>query len=54
MTFGLTSVMLKLIGMWIFCDAWFSICCYLGKEGLKENHIRYIRLVAAVAIMVMG
>ena len=48
------SCIIKLLGMWLFCDAWFSVCCYIGKEKFLQNHIRYIRGIMAVAIMIWG
>ena len=46
--------MIKLIAMWIFADAWYSIHTYWGKETWKEQYIRVIRLVCGIIIMVWG
>jgi len=46
--------MLKLIGVWLFCDAIFSLHNYWGREGLFEQGIRFIRLVCSVVIITRG
>ena len=45
---------IKLMGMWIFADAWYSIHTYWGKETWKEQYIRVIRLVLSAYIIVVG
>jgi len=45
---------LVLIGTWLICDGIYSLYVYLGKEGLKENVIRAIRVLAGAAIVWMG
>ena len=47
-------IWVKLLGMWIIADSWFSICTYWGKEGFKENHIRYIRLICGFVLVILG
>lgn len=46
-----------LIGMWIFCDAWFSLSLYIGRadqKWLKDHSIRVIRLLSGIALIVIG
>ena len=47
-------IWIKLLGMWIFSDAWFSIHTYWGKEGFKEHYIRIIRLLCGIGLMIWG
>ena len=50
----MSEKILVLIGTWLICDGIFSLFTYLGKEGLKENAIRAIRVLAGAAIVWMG
>ena len=57
MTFTLQSVVIKLLGMWFFCDAIFSLSLYIGKQDekwLKNHLVRLIRLVASILLMIWG
>ena len=48
-------MILKLIGMWLFCDSIFSLRTYWGgKEDLFCQGIRWVRLGCSVVIMVWG
>jgi len=42
------------LGMWILCDAIFSLYTYLDQEGFKENSIRVIRLAVGATMIWMG
>lgn len=44
----------KLIGVWLFADAWFSIHTYWGKENLREQYIRVIRAICGIVLIVWG
>ena len=51
------SCLVKLTGMWFFCDAIFSLCLYVGKpeeRWLKNHAVRLIRLVMGIALMILG
>lgn len=47
-------VFVKLIGVWIISDAWFSLLTYWGKERFREQHIRWIRLGLGIALVIFG
>lgn len=51
---GSMSKIICLLGMWIFADAYFSLYTYWGKEGRKPQHIRVIRLIIGIILMVVG
>ena len=51
------STIIKLLGMWFFCDAWFSLALYVGRpeqKWLKDHSIRIIRLVAGICLILWG
>lgn len=55
--FSLHSVIIKLLGMWFFCDAIFSLALYVGVPGEKwfRNHaVRLIRFFAGIALIIWG
>ena len=47
-------IWIKLLGMWIFSDSFFTIHTYWGKEGFKEHYIRIIRLLCGIGLMIWG
>ena len=51
----LANYAIGLTGMWLFCDAWFSLALYIGKEDEKflRNHlIRLVRLVLGLYLII--
>ena len=45
------------LGMWLLADGWYSLACYLGKEGQtfwKDHVIRWIRIAIGIALIVIG
>ena len=51
------SCMVKLLGMWFFCDAIFSLVLYIGKpeeKWLKNHLVRLFRLLAGIGLMIWG
>ncbi len=46
--------LLILIGTWLFCDGLFSIHQYWGKEGLRENYIRVVRITLGIILIILG
>lgn len=54
--------LIGLMGMWLFCDAVFSISIYLNKAGYhgekqtwrRDHWIRIIRALCGVALIVIG
>ena len=46
--------MIKLIGMWLFCDSIFSLRTYWDKEDWFAQGIRWVRLLCSVAVMIWG
>jgi len=50
----MTDKWLAVIGTWILCDGLFSLHCYWGKEGWKENYIRLIRMFIGLILIFGG
>ncbi len=48
----MTTKWIAVMGTWILTDAIFSIHCYLGKEGFKENYIRIIRGIIGATLII--
>ena len=46
--------MIKLIGMWLFCDSIFSLRTYWNKEDWFAQGIRLVRLLCSVEVMIWG
>ncbi len=47
-------MIIKLIGMWLFCDAIFSLRTYWRKEDIFCQGIRWTRLAVSIVIMIFG
>lgn len=45
---------IKMIGVWILADAWYSLVTYWGKETFKQDHIRWIRLILGIFLILGG
>ena len=50
----MTDKWLAVIGTWTLCDGLFSLHCYWGKEGWKENYIRLIRMFIGLILIFGG
>lgn len=51
------NFVLGLLGMWLFCDGWFSLSIYVGIEDqdwFKDHLIRIIRCLIGIALMLIG
>lgn len=54
LSLGLDTVIIKMLGVWLFSDAQVSLAMYLNKPGqtwLKDHSIRVIRMIIAIVLM---
>jgi len=50
------NIIIKLLGMWLFSEAIFSLHTYWKEDNLFDfgQSIRWIRLITGIFLMVMG
>lgn len=53
----MNPTIIRMLGVYLVTDGWFSLNCYIGKAGQvwwRDHSIRIVRILIGITMMIWG